>query len=145
MEENASVPCDTGSPVSVSESEYPGFDFSGIEAPYPAKTGPFAYTHDAVKQRGVDARKWLKSRPEQLIVVVTHSAFLRTSVVWRRFANADYRVFTFSDDSDSVELIEDELTESGGMGRSEKGIMEDEEGEFPDSEAVLEGKVEERR
>ena len=66
-------------------------------------------------------------------------------MVWRRFANADYRIFTFSDKPDSIELIEDVLTEEGGMGRSEKGIMEDEEGEFPDSEAVLEGRVAERR
>lgn len=78
--------------------------------------------------------------------MVTHSAFLRTAVAFKHFANADYRIFTFSEDPDSIELAEEELTDGkGGMGRSDIGWMKIEEHEFPDAEDVLEGRVAEER
>lgn len=92
-------------------------------------------------KRGVVARKWLKARPEKVIAVVSHSAFLRTAVANRRFANADYRIFDFkNDEPENVELVEWEMTEEGpgGMGRSAKGFMTVEEGDFKDAEDELE-------
>lgn len=113
---------------------------------YPSKTGAYAYTRKAVVARGINAKKWLKERPEKVIAVVSHSAFMRTAVVRSRFANADWRVFEFedgkwesSDESEGVDLVEWELTEErgGGMGRSMKGYMAIEEGDFPDAEDEL--------
>lgn len=108
---------------------------SEIDDLFPAKKGPYIFTREAVKQRGINAKLWLKSRPEVLIIVVTHSAFLRTAVVGRRFANADFQLFSFSShDVDSVEMVEDELTDgTGEMARSQKGDMADEAGDFPDA------------
>lgn len=120
--------------------EYPVVDFSSIDDVFPKKIGPYAYTLQAIKARGVRAKKWLRERPEPVIVVVTHSAFLRTAVAFRRFANADYRVFTFAEDPDDLELIEEDVgTEGhGGMGRSETGRVMEEEGELRDEDQELE-------
>lgn len=73
-------------------------------------------------QRGRNCRQWLKSRPEKVIAVVSHSGFLRLGISHTKYANADYRVFDFADDA-SDELVEWESTKhrGGGMGRSEKG------------------------
>lgn len=140
--ENANKPCDTGSPVSKIEKEYPDVNFTQIDNVYPSKSGRYAYTLAAIKQRGIDARKGLRSRPEEVIIVVTHSAFLRTAVAFKHFANADYRIFTFSEEPDSIELLEEELTDGkGGMGRSDFGWMKIEEHDFPAAEEVLEGKA----
>lgn len=140
-QENSAKPCDTGSPVDDLKKQYPDIDFSGLDPVFPAKTGLYAYTQKAVLERGIFARKWLKSRDEKVIAVVSHSAFLRTSVANARFANADYRIFDFKDeDLNSVEIQEWELTAEGpgGMGRSEKGWMTVEEGDFDDAEEELE-------
>lgn len=121
-QENSTAMCDVGTPIAVLAEEFPDFIFDTVYPEYPAKTGRWAFTQAAVMQRGLDCRRWLKSRPERVVAVVSHSAFLRTAVSHRRYFNADYRVFDFADDG-SDELIERPLTEErgGGMGRSEKG------------------------
>lgn len=118
--------------------QYP-YDYDSVDPIYPAKTGLYAYTQEAVLQRGVVARKWLKARSEKVIAVVTHAAFLRTSVAHARFANADYRIFKFPSEDDGDEMVESESTEArgGGMGRSGKGRMEIEEGDFRNAEEEL--------
>ena len=70
---------------------------------------------------------------------MTHSAFLRTSVANARFANADYRIYDFATDEGNAGIVEWDLTESrgGGMGRSQKGRMAIEEGDFKDSDQEL--------
>lgn len=54
-----------------------------------------------------------KSRPEEIVIVVSHSGFLRVGVSHRHYANADYRVFRFAEDSGD-ELIESSLTDENG-------------------------------
>jgi len=139
-QENSAKPCDTGSTVADLKTQYPDVDFSGLDPIFPKKTGLYTYTQKAVLERGRIARQWLKARPEKVIAVVSHSAFLRTGVANARFANADYRIFDFKDDNvNSVEIQEWELTAEGpgGMGRSEKGWMTVEEGDFDDAEDDL--------
>lgn len=136
--ENSDKPCDTGSSISVLAKEFPDIDFSDLDPLYPTKTARYAYTQTAVLQRGVDVRAWLKARSETVIIVVSHSAFLRTAVSHSRYANADYRIFRFSDNPDDLDLVEDPLTDgAGGMGRSRIGRMAIEEGDFQDAEEVL--------
>ena len=66
---------------------------------------------------------------------MSHSGFLRTAISKRRYANADYRIFAFSEDKNEGELklVEDASTarKGGGMGRSEKGVQRIEEWDFP--------------
>ncbi|KAK8197490.1 histidine phosphatase superfamily [Phyllosticta capitalensis] len=132
-QENSDKPCDTGSPLPTVKALFPSLDFSAVDPSYPDKTSPnnpYAFTRRAVLARGQACLRWLHARPEKVIIVVSHSGFLRTAVSQRRYANADYRVFEFDDDvidgkgEKLLRLREWEQTESlgGGMGRSEKGV-----------------------
>ncbi|KAL1624932.1 hypothetical protein SLS54_003656 [Diplodia seriata] len=142
-QENSDMPCDTGSPVSVLEKEFPSVDFNGVDPTYPEKvepvgTNPYAFSRRAVVARGQSCLAWLHDRPEKVVIVVTHSGFLRCAISQRRYANADYRVFDFEEGPENGEyrLKEWESTEStgGGMGKSERGIAEIAEWDFPKEE-----------
>lgn len=103
---------------------------------YPNKSfgTPYAFTALANKARGEACLKALYERPEKVIAVVSHSAFLRTAISRRKFANADYRIFTFGrGEKCLLELFEDGSTErkGGGLGRSQRGIWRVREEDFP--------------
>lgn len=141
--ENSDKPCDTGNKVSILSNEFPEFDFSTVSRDYPSKTGRWAFSQAAITQRGVDCRRWLHARPEEIIAVASHSGFLRVGVSHRHYANADYRVFRFAEDSGD-ELIEWNLTgeSGGGMGYSRKGLAIIEPADFPqERQEHSEGKV----
>ncbi|KAK4148677.1 phosphoglycerate mutase-like protein 1 [Chaetomidium leptoderma] len=133
-------PCDTGTPAPQLAAEFPLIDFSGLDPVYPDKTSPagaqYAYAKEAILARGQSALGDLYKRSEDVIVVVSHSGFMRTAVAGRWFANADYRVFDFVDrqregveDDEPYRLVEWELTKGkGGLGTSndaEVGFGED--------------------
>ncbi|KAF7960608.1 hypothetical protein EAE96_000284 [Botrytis aclada] len=126
-QENSNKPCDTGTPIEIMEKEWPQFDWSAVDPLFPEKSGPYEFSKDALIRRGTTARKWLQQRPEKVIAVVSHAAFLRTCVSYRQYENADYRIFDFADDDrqENAELMEREVTESkgGGLGKSPKGVF----------------------
>ena len=71
-----------------------------------------------------------------MILVVSHSAFLRLAVSGTCFANADYRIFEVSKPNglhDTYKLMEWEHTREtgGGMGRSPRGPVEIGSGDLP--------------
>ena len=76
--ETADVPCDTGSDIAVLKEEMKDqpVDLSLVKEGWNVKTGKWAPTADAVEKRAREARQWLKARPEQEIVLVTHGGFL---------------------------------------------------------------------
>jgi broad specificity phosphatase PhoE len=119
-QENSIAACDTGTSIKYLTEEYPQFDFNTVCPEWPAKTGLYAFTEEAIARRGRECRAWLKARPEKVIAVVSHSAFLRVGISHYKWANADYRIFEFADDGD--QLVQWQLTEKrgGGMGRSPK-------------------------
>lgn len=151
LSENSAKPCDTGTPVSALQPEFPTLDFSVVDPSYPEKvepvgTNPYAFTRRAVVRRGQTCLEWLHGRPEKVVIVVSHSGFLRCAVSRRRYANADYRVFDFVDGKDEAGdyvLREWEVTESagGGMGRSEKGVAGITDTDFPREKAGELGEV----
>jgi hypothetical protein len=143
-QENADKPCDTGSPITVMEEEFPDYDFSAVDPTYPDKTtnlssNPYAFTQKAILARGQSCLRALYNRPEKVIAVVSHSGFLRTAVCNRMFFNADWRVFTYDEDAMAKNggtrfiLKESEETEKkgGGMGRSDVGVFGIVDGDFP--------------
>ncbi|EME39115.1 hypothetical protein DOTSEDRAFT_159276, partial [Dothistroma septosporum NZE10] len=138
-QENSTEPCDTGTPIDQISEEFPQLDFSTVDPTYPAK-GPgtsYAFTEKANAQRGQACLKALYERPERVIAVVSHAGFLRTGISRRRYANADYRIFSFRKASgDELELVEDLVTDrkGGGLGKSPKGVFEVKEWDFPDEE-----------
>lgn len=133
-------PCDTGSPLPDLKRPFPAFDFSTLDPVYPDKSSPqgkrYAHNKSAVLARAQIALDKLYHRPEQLIVVVSHSAFMRLAVSGTYYANADYRIFDFDDrqsDDEPYSLKEWEWTRSngGGLGLSQKGQVELGSGDLP--------------
>jgi hypothetical protein len=78
----------------------------------------------------------LRNRPEKVIAVVSHSGFLRVGVSHRQYANADFRVFNFSQGDEEIggRLVEWEFTEKrgGGLGKSSKGVFPMGPGDYPE-------------
>ena len=129
--ENSSKPCDIGSSIPDLEQEFPQLDFSHVDKLYPDKTSPaacrYAYTRSAILDRAQIALKSLYHRPEEAILVVSHSAFMKHAVTGAHFANADYRIFEFAKHDRQLEgfaLLEWEITKEsrGGRGKSLEGV-----------------------
>ncbi|KAI1122674.1 phosphoglycerate mutase-like protein [Nemania abortiva] len=99
-QENSAKPCDVGSELSKVAEEFPRIDFSTVDPVWPDKTSAAAseyhYTKTAIIARGQAALQKLYERPEKVIIVVSHSGFLRLGVTGCWFFNADYRVFDFA-------------------------------------------------
>ncbi|KAI1350711.1 phosphoglycerate mutase-like protein [Xylaria sp. FL0043] len=99
-QENTAKPCDVGSEISKIADEFPGIDYSAVDPVWPDKTSPagseYHYTRTAIVARGQAALRDLYKRPEKVIIVVSHSGFLRVGVTGHWFFNADYRVFDFA-------------------------------------------------
>lgn len=116
--------------------EFPHLDFSHVDPVYPDKTSSagnaYAFTRQAVLARGQRCLAALAKRPEKVIAVVSHSAFLRTAVCSMQFANADYRVFDFTGDGNKIQEWKATEELGGGMGRCNKLPDPMRPGDFPD-------------
>ncbi|KAH6658322.1 histidine phosphatase superfamily [Truncatella angustata] len=132
-QENTAKPCDTGTPAPALGREFPTIDFSTLDAVYPDKSTPagakYAYNKKALLARGQSALKALYNRPEKVIVVVSHSGFLRECVSGWWYFNSDYRVFEFEEHKDDTELYAlrqdpTTLANGGGLGLSFKDPVE---------------------
>ncbi|KAJ3571191.1 hypothetical protein NPX13_g5469 [Xylaria arbuscula] len=126
-QENSAKPCDVGTAVSSLTDEFPSIDYSTVDPVWPDKTSPagrqYHYTKSAVVARGQAALQKLYERPEKVIVVVSHSGFLRLGVTGCWFFNADYRVFDFAamaSPGSPYQLEQHASTKEngGGLGRS---------------------------
>ena len=99
LQEASGWRCDTGSDVAVLEVDFAdaNLDFSDVPADWNSKKGPWAPTDDALAERAIRVRRWLKERPEKQIVVVTHAGFLhlltQDSVP---FENTEWRTYKFA-------------------------------------------------
>ena len=121
--------------------EFPELDFTTVDPAFPDKSFNtlYAFTRSAVTARGQSCLARLYERPEKSIAVVSHSGFLRTVISKRRYANADYRIFTFrKSKSGHFSLVEDSTTakRGGGMGMSEKGLQRIEPWDFPPEDLI---------
>lgn len=137
LSENYDGPCDTGTDLGSLAREFPELDFSQVDPTYPDKSDdtPYAFRKAANLARGQTCLRKLYTRPEQVIAVVSHSGFLRTTISKRRYDYADYRIFAFKEDAFTKELrlIEDVWTarNGGAMGRSPKGVQRIRAWDFP--------------
>ncbi|KAF3760973.1 phosphoglycerate mutase-like protein [Cryphonectria parasitica EP155] len=133
-QENSAKPCDTGLPVSVVAAEFPKIDFSHVDPVYPDKVSPagakYKYKKENLLARAQSDLEELYHRPEKVIVVVSHSGFMRQAVTGDHYFNADFRVYDFAERAPAEEggplkLTQSELTKgAGGMGRSWDEIVE---------------------
>jgi hypothetical protein len=112
------------------------FDWSLVDPVYPSKTGLYSFTRDGLTQRGIEARKWLRNRPEKVIAVVSHAGFLRAGISYKKYENADFRIFDFAEGHDDIggRLVEREMTDSkgGGLGNSGHGMFFMKPGDYPE-------------
>jgi hypothetical protein len=142
--ENSAKPCDTGSSIQALTAEFPFVDFVDLDPVFPDKTSPagaaYRYTKVGILTRGQRALQKLHNRPEKVIIVVSHSGFLRMSVSGSWFYNADYRIFDFApmeeaalDQSFRLVQHESTLVHGGGLGKSFKDLVILGEG-LPDEE-----------
>ncbi|KAK6858467.1 phosphatase [Apiospora arundinis] len=129
-QENSAKPCDTGMPGAavVLAPKFPAVDFSTLDPVYPDKLTPagshYFATRGAILNRGQASLRRLRDRPEKVIVVVSHSGFLRLGVTGCYYMNADYRIFDFEEEEQpggvdgktpQIRLREwDETKEKGG-------------------------------
>jgi len=79
-QENTVNNIDIGRPISNLIKEYPRFDFSNMEPLFPAKEGLYEFSQEALTERGIVARKWLKERKENVIAVISHDGFMRLGI-----------------------------------------------------------------
>lgn len=131
-QENSAKPCDTGSPIPVIAAEFPQIDFSKVDPVYPDKTSPagakYKYLKANLLARAQSDLEELYHRPEKVIVVVSHSGFMRQAVTGDHYFNADFRIYDYEekkDQSSPLTLKQWDLTKgTGGMGRSFDEIVE---------------------
>lgn len=141
-QENSAKPCDTGTSIGDMSKEWPQFEWGDVDSVFPKKEGLYEFSRRGLTERGIAARKWLRERPEKVIVVVSHAGFLRLGVSYRKYENADYRIFDFAegdaDDGVGGRLVEWKETEErgGGLGMSPKGTFKLRPGDFPDEDEV---------
>ncbi|KAH8676694.1 histidine phosphatase superfamily [Tricladium varicosporioides] len=135
-QENSAKPCDTGTEISEMQKEWPQFNWSTVDPKYPSKTGLYEFSKTSLSKRGIEARKWLRNRPEKVIAVVSHSGFLRVGVSYKKYENADFRIFDFAEGDEEIggKLVEWELTEKkgGGLGKSPRGTFPFGPGDYPE-------------
>jgi hypothetical protein len=111
--------------------EFPQIDYSSLDPVYPDKTSTagarYKFNKQAVVARAQSSLHNLYNRPEKVIVVVSHAAFLRQGVTGHWFYNADYRIFDFDEkecnDDTTVNLRHWDLTRTGGLGLSWEGTI----------------------
>lgn len=134
-QENSAKPCDTGTAIPEMQKEWPQFDWESVDPEYPSKKGLYEFSKRGLTKRGIEARKWLRERPEKVVAVVSHSGFLRVGVSYRHYDNADYRIFEYGEGDEEIggRLIEWEETEAkgGGLGKSQKGVYHMGPGDYP--------------
>lgn len=113
--------------------KFPAIDFSTLDPVYPDKRSPagahYFATRTGILNRGQASLRRLRDRPEKVIIVVSHSGFLRLGVTGCFYLNADYRIFDFEEESGpngEIRLRQwDETKEKGGgMGKSWKEMVE---------------------
>ncbi|ORY65847.1 histidine phosphatase superfamily [Pseudomassariella vexata] len=102
-------PCDVGLEFAEIAPQWPDLDFSELDPVYPAKTGIYQYSEEVLLQRAHLARSWLFERKEKLVIVVTHSGFLKRTVKGTKYANTEFRTYEFKDKksaSQDYELVQ---------------------------------------
>jgi broad specificity phosphatase PhoE len=120
FQEDSTKRADTGMAIQNTKKAFPSFNYQFLAAPYPTKSGIYAFTEEALNQRAKAAWKFLGERPESVIVVVSHNWFLR-AMVQRHFANADYRTFVY--DPSGQKKLEELSQDSGGSGKVDSEIF----------------------
>lgn len=93
------------------EFPHPFFNWDEVDPSYPCKARgtPYEFSKKGLSTRGITVRRALKSGygmglgDEDVIVVVSHSGFMRVGVTGCKWENADARVFGFPEEMEGEE------------------------------------------
>lgn len=121
VQAHSSRPCDTGSDISILQSEYQDlpWDILELDPTFPNKEGLYASDSETLKQRGWRIQRRLEEKFKELattarpdIVVVTHGGFIRfvTGDETLVIGPAKARSFMITFDQDSRLVIEHSLS-----------------------------------
>ncbi|ORY04142.1 histidine phosphatase superfamily [Clohesyomyces aquaticus] len=111
LQETSALPCDVGSSLQDLQCEFKDrpVDLSRVKEGWNEKqSGPFAPRADLVAERALQARKFLQSREEESVAVVTHGGLLHfltedwaghAKFCGTGWANCELRSYHFSDSS----------------------------------------------
>ncbi|TRM65100.1 histidine phosphatase superfamily [Schizophyllum amplum] len=121
LQECNDLPCDTGSNREILEGdpEFAGLDLSTLEPGWNSKKGFYACDAATLQARARWNRRWLRERPENNIVVVSHGDCLRYITEgrnsWKPWANTEVRIYTFKaeDDEDATMVLVDQAAKEG--------------------------------
>lgn len=115
-EEASSDPCDTGSDPGVLKSEFPGVDFNMVHDGWFEHSGIYATTPEALSARARELRRFVRSRKEKEVVLVSHGFFNhymtgdvnekgeQTTGWWKE---TELRTFTFeSEEDEDAKIVE---------------------------------------
>lgn len=109
-QETTENPCDIGSDPATLALDFPDVDFTDVDPVFPDKSSEqakaYAYSRQALVARAQTVLAELHGRPEDVVLVVSHSAFLSRAVAGTMFGNADYRIFSFAEDAETAESAE---------------------------------------
>ncbi|KAN0065305.1 hypothetical protein ACQY0O_001140 [Thecaphora frezii] len=134
LQECNDFPCDTGSAREELEAdpELAGFDFSNLTPDWTSKQGFYAADEASLTARAQWIRQYLRSRPEQEIVVMAHGDILRRITQqpypWK---NAEVRLFQFdpaSVSSDAAPLVHVQDIAAAGSTEPTSGDIANEKG-----------------
>ncbi|CAK7208789.1 hypothetical protein SBRCBS47491_000216 [Sporothrix bragantina] len=119
-QETTDNPCDTGVPIAEVSPKFPGVDFSLVDPVWPEKKTPeaqlYAFTRRDLVTRAQKVLAELYARPESVVAVVSHSAFLSKAVSGSMYANADFRIFDFEE---PVEVSSTAASEAAALSKDE--------------------------
>ncbi|KAL1891287.1 hypothetical protein Sste5346_007747 [Sporothrix stenoceras] len=100
-QETTDNPCDWGVEISEVSPSFPTVDFSKVDPIFPEKKAPEAklyhFNRQALVTRAQTVLAELYARPEKVVAVVSHSAFLSKAVSGSMYHNADFRIFDFEE------------------------------------------------
>lgn len=102
--------------------DFPQVDFGSVYQDWPSKGFIYAYSRVDILGRAMRAILGLSeiSGGKRVILVFSHSGFLRLGLTGRWFANGDYRIFRLvkGDGFVDIDLEHNDSTLKGGLGLS---------------------------
>jgi broad specificity phosphatase PhoE len=155
-QETGALPCDIGSDPEVLAEEFETLpvDLSLVHEGWNSKTGRSAVDTDAIRERALFVRRWLREREEDVICMVSHGGFMHyLNEDWDGFgeakgtgwANCEWRTYEFKTGvgggDENATLVETEGSRRGRRG-TEKELSTTEQAEL---EGTTGQKVEVRR
>ncbi|KAL9025367.1 MAG: hypothetical protein Q9196_005792 [Gyalolechia fulgens] len=123
VQETSDLPCDTGNDLSNIKEEFKDtpINFSLVPEDWNSKQGKWAASGAAIEARCREARKWLKTREEEAIVVVTHGGLLHFltedwpgagALQGTGWENVEFRSYRFADGDDEDDNANASLNET---------------------------------